>query len=160
MSQQPHGPPYIPPLFSPPPGLPPPPILPPLQHPTILTEIEFAVIMYSGANWKVVNMDRNGPQKNIIWRIPGSNNFLARVVCAQAYRELNRAVGPPEGSSIRAFVNNWEDEVTLSAIACCIRVNEDGKVEYVPGGVRSERQEEFVPWLGGTLGFDVVDMSG
>lgn len=103
-------------------------------------------------------MDRNGPQKNIIWRIPGSNNFLARVVCAQAYGELNRAVGPPGGNAIRAFVNNWEDDVTLSAVACCIRVNEDGKVEYVPGGVRPERQEEFVPWLGGTLGFDVVDM--
>ncbi|KAJ4136491.1 hypothetical protein NW768_004105 [Fusarium equiseti] len=137
-----------------------PPTLPPLQHPTILTEIEFAVIMYSGANWKVVNMDRNGPQKNIIWRIPGSNNFLARVVCAQAYVELNRFVGTPGGNNIRAFVNNWEDEVTLSAIACSIRVNEDGKVEYVPGGARPERQEEFVPWLGGTLGFDVVDMSG
>lgn len=60
---------------------------------------------------------------------------------------------------MRGFVNIWEDEVTMSTVVCKIRANEEGKVEYVPGGVKPERNEDFVTWLGAVMGFDALEMS-
>jgi hypothetical protein len=138
------------------------PPLPPLQvnpQPIILTIVEHAVVMYSGRKWKVVNMDPNGPQKNIAWKIPRSNNWLARINSVQGNAELLNIVGPVRGNAIRGFVNNWDTDVTISIVACKIRANEQGQVEYVPGGIKPEREEHFMPWLGSVTGFETIDMS-
>ncbi|RGP76447.1 hypothetical protein FLONG3_5334 [Fusarium longipes] len=135
--------------------------LPPPQITNVrrfLTIIDHAVVMYSGRKWKVVNMDPEGPQKNIAWKIPSSDNWLARISSPYANNELLSMVDPAQGNTMRGWVNNWDSENTMSTVVCKIRCNEQGQVEYVPGGVKPDREECFIPWLGSVMGFETIYM--
>ncbi|KAG8669403.1 hypothetical protein FPOAC2_08731 [Fusarium poae] len=140
--------------------------LPPLPAPLIqtnpqpnfITIVEHAVVMHSERKWKVVNMDPRGPQKNIAWKIPRSNNWLARVSNPRANTELLNMIRPAQGNTMRGYVSTWDDDVSLSIIICKIRANEQGEIEYVPGGVKPSKEEDFIPWLASVMGFDAIYM--
>ncbi|RGP68791.1 hypothetical protein FSPOR_4996 [Fusarium sporotrichioides] len=164
--------PQVPPEFA---NFPLPPLSPPLPpaaapapapliqtnpQPTFFTIVEHAVVMHSERQWKVVNMDPQGPQKNIAWKIPRSNNWLARISSPSANAELLSMIRPPGGNTMRGYVSSWDDDVNLSIIICKIRANEQGDIEYVPGGVKPDKEEQFIPWLAAVMGFDAIYMPG
>ncbi|KAL6913713.1 hypothetical protein FSST1_011473 [Fusarium sambucinum] len=108
------------------------PPLPPIQinpQPNFLTIVEHAVIMHSERKWKVVNMDPRGPQKNIAWKIPRSNNWLARVSNPRANAELLNMIRPAQETTMRGYMSTWDDDVSLSIIICKILANEQGEID-------------------------------
>ncbi|PTD04505.1 hypothetical protein FCULG_00001252 [Fusarium culmorum] len=142
------------------------PALPPAALPNqaspqlnILTIVDHAVMIHSGGKWKVTNMDPQGPQENIAWQIPHSNHWLARISSQQANAELLSMVRPAEGNNIkRGYLSHDEGDGNVSVIICKIRITEQGRVQYLPGGVRPERVERFIPWLAMFMGFDSLHM--
>ncbi|CAF3460740.1 unnamed protein product [Fusarium graminearum] len=128
------------------------PALPPAALPNqtspqlnILTIVDHAVVIHSGGKWK----------ENIAWQIPHSNHWLARINCQQANAELLSMVRPAEGNNIkRCYLSHDEGDGNVSVIICKIRITEQGRVQYLPEGVRPERVEQFIPWLAMFMGFD------
>ncbi|CAF3582896.1 unnamed protein product [Fusarium graminearum] len=84
--------------------------------------------------------------ENIAWQIPHSNHWLARINCQQANAELLSMVRPAEGNNIkRCYLSHDEGDGNVSVIICKIRITEQGRVQYLPEGVRPERVEQFIP---------------
>ncbi|PCD31923.1 hypothetical protein FGRA07_09922 [Fusarium graminearum] len=64
-------------------------------------------------------------------------------------------VRPAEGNNIkRCYLSHDEGDGNVSVIICKIRITEQGRVQYLPEGVRPERVEQFIPWSSTSRGSD------